>query len=94
MANLKGGPDKVRPLLPACRQILGQGGNMEDVLSFLRQSGCYKLDCIIAVMFLNGLSMGEAKVFVHNSETWSDTRKSDDNLHDLLRKTVERDNEL
>jgi ribosomal protein L7/L12 len=71
-------------LVTRARETLSHGGDVEEVLALLRQSGCSKVESIKLLREIAGLGLGEAKRRVHLSETWRDRREADDELHASL----------
>jgi hypothetical protein len=59
-----------------------QGEELENVLSFLRGSGCSKLESIAVVASCSEIGLARAKEVVHLSAVWNDRRVSDDALHE------------
>lgn len=64
--------------------LLATGRGREDILSFLRRSGCSKIDCIKVLMRVESLTLQNAKAAVHLSEAWADRRAADDGFHGAL----------
>jgi ribosomal protein L7/L12 len=61
----------LRQLIEAARRQLAAGKTLEDVLVDLRASGLWFIPCIKAVRELTGVSLGQAKAIVHNSEAFA-----------------------
>jgi ribosomal protein L7/L12 len=80
----------MQSLIEACRPMLTSGNNTESVLTFLKESGCSKIESMRVLIELMGLSLGEAKQVVHLSEAWRDTRDRDDSFHESLQRLAER----
>jgi len=66
--------------LNACRQRLEQSG-VDGLLDYLRDLGLSKIGCIKVLVDLGVKSLAEAKIVVHESKTWSDRRKADEEFH-------------
>ena len=75
---------RLDPFLPVCRKMLLEGANIEQVLQFLRGSGIDKVRSTIAMELLEIAPLREAKILVHESETWADVRERDAKFHDEL----------
>ena len=56
----------------------------EDLMSYLRDEGCNKIDTIVILLDVLGVSLGDAKRLVHLSSTWRDVREQDDALHEKI----------
>jgi len=80
---------RMQSLIETCRSMLKSDNSTESILSFLKESGCSKIDSMRVLMELMGLSLGEAKQVVHLSEAWRDTRDSDDRFHESLQRVAE-----
>jgi ribosomal protein L7/L12 len=65
-------------------KMLEAGRTSEDVLKFLREAGCHKIDSIKILRRVLNISLGEAKQMVHFSSVWSDVRERDDAFHSSL----------
>lgn len=60
------------------------GWTLEMVLQFLREHTNDMISCIKAVRHLYGVSLRDAKMMAHTSETWGDKRAEFDKFHDAL----------
>jgi ribosomal protein L7/L12 len=69
-------------LISECERRQETGADVEALIGFLRESGCSKIDCIVVLRQVRKLSAAEAKEIVHFSPTWSDTRASDEKIHE------------
>jgi hypothetical protein len=71
-------------LIGECRKLKQDGVDLESVVAYLRDEGCWKIDCIAILREVLGISLGDAKRFVHGSSTWRDVdvREQDDTFHD------------
>jgi ribosomal protein L7/L12 len=76
-------------LIHEARRMRSIGADTDDVLAFLREKGCYKLQSIKVLREVEGISLGEAKERVHLSRTWADTREADDKLHEVAERALE-----
>lgn len=65
-------------VLEHCRRLLDSGADIESVLRALRDHGYSKAQSIKALVDLNRAGLAEAKVFVHQSDAWKDTRERDE----------------
>jgi len=61
------------------------GASRDQVIEKMREVGFDKIDCMLELQSAVGISLGEAKRWVHLSPAWSDCRKADDDFH----KTIE-----
>jgi len=68
-------------LIEQCKSMLTDRHTTEDILLFLRSNNCSKIDSIRALILLKDISLREAKETVHFSETWKDTKDTDEKLH-------------
>jgi ribosomal protein L7/L12 len=73
-----------KDLLEDGRRMLLENNDLESILFFLRQHGCTIVDSIRMVAELQGIGLGEAKLLVHNSETWSDVRLRNEAVQEAL----------
>jgi hypothetical protein len=71
-------------VLNKCRDKLGYGATIEDIIRALRDSGLSKVHSIKALVDLGQANMSEAKQIVHNSHTWADVRERDEEFHRTL----------
>ena len=71
-------------LIGECRKLKQDGVDLESVVAYLRDEGCWKIDCIAILREALGISLGDAKRLVHGSSTWRDVREKDDTFHDEL----------
>lgn len=76
--------EKIEAILSHGRQILEQGGSIEEVLLLARQQINSKLVGIKIVVELLGLSPGRAKALVHHSLTWQDMKERDEQIEELM----------
>ena len=72
-----------------CQQLHAQGKSQEEIVSFLRSQGCSKVGSVRVLAKAVGIDLGKAKGVVQLSNTWADTRKRDDQFHELLYKALE-----
>lgn len=77
-------PEVVSRVVDACRHIHAERGDLEDVMSFLRQYTGSKLPSIKIVSHLLDISIGEAKELVDKSRTWLDQQEEDDKLRKMI----------
>jgi hypothetical protein len=71
-------------LIGECRKLKQDGVDLESVVAYLRDEGCWKIDCIAILREVLGISLGDAKRLVYGSSTWRDVREQDDTFHDEL----------
>ena len=79
-------PEVVRRITEACKQILENGGNIEDVLLFLKETSNNQIPAIKVISELLRIPISQAKEIVNSSETWSSERE----VHDRLMRDVNR----
>lgn len=72
------------------KRMLDIGTPIDEVLVYLRSQGCTKVDCMWALEDYAGLSHGEAKRAVHESNAWADRREPDEALHDHIERDLRR----
>ena len=77
-------------LVKECGELRDGGVGREELVSYLRNQGCFKIDSIAILREALGIGLGEAKELVHCSATWRDVREADDDFHDRLIDTVTR----
>jgi hypothetical protein len=58
--------------------MLSEGHDVEQVVAYLRQSGCSKVESIGLLVCAAGLPPEQAKEFVHRSPVWSDVYERDE----------------
>jgi hypothetical protein len=73
-----------------CEQVLNQNQDIEYALDFLRKNGFDKIESMIALEKILGISAAQAKKLVHFSKTWEDFRDQDTKFHDSLEKEVDK----
>lgn len=78
-------------LMSICKEMLTQGCDLEEILSFLRQNGCSKVYSIRMLTKLKGINLQEAKRIVHFSKTWEDVREEDEEFHDRIQREIDKD---
>lgn len=64
-----------------CRRRHDAGAPIEDLIGYLRDAGCSKIDSMVILTASCGVDLGQAKELVHCSPTWSERRESDDAFH-------------
>lgn len=72
-------------------ELLKSGKQSEDILRFLRERGCSKTLTIVVLPSIFGCDSREAKRIVHFSETWADTKESDEQFHENVERAVLQD---
>jgi hypothetical protein len=60
------------------------GKSQEEILKFLRQSGCSQGLSMFLLPSIFNCNMAEAKRLIFFSETWADTRKATEQLHNKI----------
>jgi hypothetical protein len=67
---------KITPaIVDEARKCVEAGGSVEDMLGFLRDNGANAIDSIIVLRAFFHLSLKDARVMLHSSETWSELRE-------------------
>lgn len=66
--------------LQESRRMYDTGRSTEDILAWLREQGATKVESIRLLIELAGVANEEAKMIVHWSDTWRDTREADEEL--------------
>ena len=74
-------PMDQRPFIIECRRRREAGASHEDLIRYLRDAGCWKIDSIAILVSSCGIDLGKAKELVHCSPTWSDRGEADDAFH-------------
>ena len=59
-------------IIDDAHRLFKAGASIEMILLFLRESGLFQIDSIIAVRKIMGNSLQEAKEIIDASKTWSD----------------------
>ena len=67
------------PFIIECRRRREAGATFEELIRYLREAGCSKIDSIAVLNTSCGLA--KAKELVHLSPTWDDRRAADDAFH-------------
>ena len=68
-------------LMTVVRQQLADGQSLEEVLAFLRRSGCSKGESILILADAQGIDTSTATEAVHGSATWRDRAEEDAELN-------------
>jgi ribosomal protein L7/L12 len=79
---------RIAELVEKVQHMLATGTSIEDILSFLRQSGCSKVESIVVIKETNAISLAEAKKIIHYSKAWEDTRERDETFQDTFFNTI------
>lgn len=66
------------------RARLADGSNYDELLDDFRRHGLEKIDCVRVLAEAGGLSLGQAKVLVHDSPAWADRRAADEHVEDMF----------
>src|SRR5947209_18912161 len=74
----------LQQLIATCAQMFSEGREVEDVLTYLRQNGCGKLDSMKALMKLKGTNAEDAKRAVYFSKNGADGAQRDEARQDAL----------
>ncbi len=64
-------------LIENVNQMLIAGKDTENILTFLRESGCSKTKSFVILKKLYKIPLDEAEDLVHLSQTWQDTYECD-----------------
>lgn len=83
------GNDKRAEIISVVRSRLRDGVDAEQVIRFMRDAGLDEVDCIDVLASVDMYSLKEAKLIVHQSLTWADTRSIRSNFHERLIREVE-----
>ncbi|MCC7037249.1 MAG: hypothetical protein IT560_08055 [Alphaproteobacteria bacterium] len=67
-----------------CREKLAQGIPLEEIIQTLRDGGFGKVETMKALIDWGQASVIDAKRIVHESPTWADVRKRDEEFHSEL----------
>jgi ribosomal protein L7/L12 len=78
--NTEGG--RYPRLLEIATELKRQGTPPEEILISLRDEGSTIIESIKVMRELHGLSLGDAKDFVHVSRAWADRRELHDAVHE------------
>ena len=81
-------------LIQRSKQMLNEGETLENVLSFLRHNQCSKTQTIVLLKEIQNISLDKSKTRVHFSQTWQDTRESDEELNQRFHEILTNDNVL
>ena len=73
--------ERYEAVLQGARHLIDGGESMESALRYMRSAGLSQIECVKAVKSLMGGNLGQAKEIVHFSETWSDMRPYQEQLH-------------
>lgn len=76
--------EEINKLLKLCEQELMKGKDVEDILFLLRKYSDRKTMSIKVVSRLLDIPIGKAKALVHNSSTWSDVKRRDEDLEQIF----------
>jgi hypothetical protein len=82
-----------RDLLPFARELRARGQSVEEVLRQLRDRGASMGDCVRILRQVEGVSLGEAKRIVDESEAWADRRLVNQRLRKAAARALETDTE-
>ena len=78
----------IESLLHSCEDMLSEGQDLEEILSFLRRNKLSQIDSIKVLMNLKEMTLAEAKQTVHTSKTWEDMRENSERLHRSLQSAL------
>lgn len=74
-----------------CNKLKDEGKSEDELLSFLREEGYDKIDCIKALNEVTGMGLKRAKEIVHKSPVWRDVRVRDEKFHEDLIKVAQKE---
>lgn len=80
-------------LISECEALIAQGRNEEEVITFLRDQGCSKLESIAVLKSAMGVDLNHAKRLVHFSQAWKDKRDEHDKFHEDLETALKNKHE-
>jgi len=64
--------ERDRECLALALKLRGENQSNDEILSRLREAGYHRISCMKAFIAIDGLSLGDAKIFVLESPAWSD----------------------
>ena len=73
-----------------CMKIFNDTNDIEYVLTYLRDNGYSKVQSMQILIELQKIDLDEAKRIVHLSKVWADTYSRDENIHDAIKKVLEK----
>ena len=72
--------DRHVELMDFARTLRARGETLDSILSSLRERSATELESIKVLCSLEGLTLGQAKDAVHNSDAWADRRPMNQRL--------------
>lgn len=72
-------------------EMLRLGKSVDQVLEFLRNEGCSKIDSMWLLEDVAGMTGVDAKKAVHFSPVWAEVRTRDEHFHDALEDELKRE---
>ena len=75
----------------AYRTALASGKSDEEILGYLHRLGATPVEVIKAIYIVKGVSLGQAKSILGNSQSWSKETKAADNLHQEVLSELQKD---
>jgi hypothetical protein len=76
--------ERYEAVLQGARHLIDGDESRESALGYMRNAGLSQIECVKAIKSLTGGDLGWAKEIVHFSETWSDMRPHQEQLHSDL----------
>jgi hypothetical protein len=73
------------------RALIESGVTREEAIANMRRDGLHIVECIKLTRSLYGLTLGEAKEVVQQSEAWTDCREQNDAFHEQVVEVAEQD---
>lgn len=83
--------EKFPRLLAEARELQAAGLSIDEILDALRQRSPSIIQSIKVIRDLLSISLGEAKLLVHRSRTWSDMRDIFSEVHDVAETEYQTD---
>ena len=83
--------NKLDSIIKRCRKMISDGESAEAMLRVLRNEGFSKVQSIKTLAEIKNISINESKKTVHGSDTWSDARQKDEDLHRYIGDALEKD---
>lgn len=82
--------NEIRHLVEACKPLLGEQGDLDSVLKYLKaQTGKKTVSIVVLAQLLN-ISLDEAKILVHESDAWQDTRQRDEKIEENVVAAIQK----
>jgi hypothetical protein len=82
--------DEEDRLTEAARLLHQDGKSLEAILTYLRTESNSKVLAIIVIARVIKMSLEDAKLLVHESKTWQDVKKRDEEFHEKINSAMEK----